>query len=396
MSLRAPRGGCYPVGMPSQLRSDLILGIETSCDETAAAVLRGPHDVLSNVVASQVPVHRRYGGVVPELASRQHLLAIDTVILEALARAGVAQSDLGGIAVTYGPGLVGSLLIGVSVAKSLAMIHGLPLAAVNHHEGHIRSVFIEHRDVPLPMIMLMVSGGDTSLYLIPEEGVYRPLAHTRDDAAGEAYDKVAKLLGLGYPGGPVIDRLARLGDPKAVPFTRPHMSDGTLDFSFSGMKTAVLRHVQSRGIQPVYGRKEAGGRETASEPRDGGGPATTDVSAAGNGGDAELPASDVSSEVLDLLSSFQESLVRYLVDHTLKAARLHKPRSLGMSGGVACNSRLREAMRQAGERLGLPVVYPTPPLTTDNAAMIASAGFHHLLQDRRASLSLNADPVARL
>jgi len=396
--------------MPSELRSDLILGIETSCDETAAAVLRGPREVLSNVIASQVPVHRRYGGVVPELASRQHILAIDTVVKEALQTAGVGLSDLGGIAVTYGPGLVGSLLIGISVAKALSMVHDLPLAAVNHHEGHIRSVFIEHDQIPLPMIMLMVSGGDTSLYLLSTESDVRPLAHTRDDAAGEAYDKVAKLLGLGYPGGPIIDRLAKLGDPTAVPFSRPRMSDGTLDFSFSGMKTAVLRYVQARGIKPVidYGGDHTGepraggyggmvgGHRSALKPRDLCGPAATDTSPAGGGGGTEPPTVGTPSEVLDLLASFQEALVGYLIHQTVKAARLHQAASIGLSGGVACNDRLRAAAREAGDRLGIPVYYPRPLLTTDNGAMIAAAGYQHLIRGRLADLTLNADPAARL
>jgi len=352
--------------MPSGLRSDLILGIETSCDETAAAVLRGPRQVLSSIIASQIPVHRRYGGVVPELASRQHLLSIESVLKDALEVAGVGLKDLGGVAVTYGPGLVGSLLVGISVAKSLSMVLELPLAAVNHHEGHIRSVFIEHEEAPLPMLMLMVSGGDTSLYLVSEGDVYRPLAHTRDDAAGEAYDKVAKLLGLGYPGGPIIDKLAAKGDPRAVPFTRPRMTDGTLDFSFSGLKTAVLRYVQSHGI----GSLAASSGETAPP--------------------------HPSQQILDLLASFQEAVVKYLVDQTVRAARHHGARSIGMSGGVACNSRLRQAMRDAGGRLGLPVYYPSPALTTDNAAMIASAGYLHLRRGHTADLTLNADPAARL
>jgi len=381
-----------------QLKSELILGIETSCDETAAAVLRGPRQVLSNVIASQVPVHRRYGGVVPELASRQHILAIDSVVKEALDNAGVRLSDLGGIAVTYGPGLVGSLLVGLSVAKSLSMVHELPLAAVNHHEGHIRSVFIEPDDVPLPMMMLMVSGGDTSLYLIGEggdDGRFRSLAHTRDDAAGEAFDKVAKLLGLGYPGGPIIDRLAKQGDPAAVPFSRPRMTDGTLDFSFSGMKTAVLRHVQAHGIRPVNGTV-VGDHAAALKPRDPCGTVTTDTSPTGGGGGAEPPAADIPSNVADLLASFQEALVGYLVDQTVKAARMHNARSIGLSGGVACNSRLRAAMTEAGSRLGIPVFYPRPILTTDNGAMIASAGYRHLILGRRADLTQNADPAARL
>ncbi|MGH9869843.1 MAG: tRNA (adenosine(37)-N6)-threonylcarbamoyltransferase complex transferase subunit TsaD [Candidatus Polarisedimenticolia bacterium] len=368
--------------MPSALKSELILGIETSCDETAAAVLRGPRQVLSNVVATQVPVHRRYGGVVPELASRQHILAIDAVIQEALDKAGVSLRDLGGIAVTYGPGLVGSLLVGLSAAKAMAMVLDLPLAAVNHHEGHIHSLFIEHDDIPLPGIILMVSGGDTSLYVMEKRGEVRPLAHTRDDAAGEAYDKVAKLLGLGYPGGPIIDRLAKRGNPKAVPFSRPRMSDGTLDFSFSGLKTAVLRHVQAHRL-----------KESASPGALVPGAGGSSTAAAGGGPEATAEASEA---VLDLLASFQEVLVSYLVDHAVKAARLHTARSIGLSGGVACNSRLRAAMREAGDRLGIPVFYPSPPLTTDNAAMIAAAGWHHLAAGRTASLTLNADPSARL
>ena len=370
------------------MKSDLILGIETSCDETAAAVLRGPRTILSNVVASQVPVHRRYGGVVPELASRQHILAIGTVIEDALDKAGTSTGALGGIAVTYGPGLVGSLLIGISAAKAIAMAQDLPLAAVNHHEGHIRSLFIEHDAIPFPSIVLMVSGGDTSLYLLQNEQEIRALSHTRDDAAGEAYDKVAKLLGLGYPGGPIIDRLAKKGDPRAVPFTRPRMSDGSLDFSFSGLKTAVLRYVQEHDLAK-------GGSAGTVERHPHSNPGTTDLTTKGGGGTAEPPV-EVSSQVLDLLASFQETLVRYLVDRTLSAVRMHEARSIGMSGGVACNSRLREAMRQAGERAGIPVFYPSPVLTTDNAAMIASAGCLHLLAGRTADFSLSADPSARL
>jgi len=376
--------------MLTVLRSDLILGIETSCDETAAAVLRGQRTILSNVVASQVPVHRRYGGVVPELASRQHILSIGTVIQEALDVAGVTPRDLGGIAVTYGPGLVGSLLIGISAAKAMAFAEDLPLAAVNHHEGHIRSLFIEHEVIPFPAVVLMVSGGDTSLYLLRSEEEIRALAHTRDDAAGEAYDKVAKLLGLGYPGGPIIDRLARGGNPRAVPFTRPRMSDGSLDFSFSGLKTAVLRYVQEHRLS------ETGGTGTVECHHPQSNPGTTDLTTAGGGGIAEPPVETLPTKVLDLIASFQETLVRYLVDRTLSAVRLHQARAIGMSGGVACNSRLREAMRQAGESAGIPVFHPSPVLTTDNAAMIASTGYLHLTAGRIADISLSADPSARL
>ncbi len=372
--------------MPSSLRSDLILGIETSCDETAAAVLRGPREILSNIVASQVPVHRRYGGVVPELASRQHILSIDHVVRDALDQAGTSISGIGGIAVTYGPGLVGSLLIGLCFAKAVAMMEKIPIAAVNHHEGHIRSLFIEHDAIPFPAIVLMVSGGDTSLFLMRDEDDVRALAHTRDDAAGEAYDKVAKLLGLGYPGGPIIDRLARHGDPGAVRFTRPRMTDGTLDFSFSGLKTAVLRHVQAHGIAPRETPREAPGAD----------PATTDLTAPAARAPSGPAPGDTPKEMLDLLASFQETVVGYLVDRTTEAVRLHEARAIGMSGGVACNSRLREAMREAGGRLGIPVFYPSPILTTDNAAMIAAAGWRHLAAGRTADLTLGADPSARI
>ena len=380
--------------MPSALKSDLILGIESSCDETAAAVLRGPKRILSNVIASQVPIHRRWGGVVPELASRQHILSIDTVVGDALQKSGVGLDDLGGVAVTYGPGLVGSLLVGISVAKAIAMVRQLPLAAVNHIEGHIQSIFMEPDEVPLPLMALIVSGGHTSLYLVEAQGRYRALAHTRDDAAGEAYDKVAKLLGLGYPGGPIIDRLAKRGDPKAVPFSRPRMTDRTLDFSFSGLKTAVLRWVQAH--PEVRGGEPAGGPGLGFEPRMASRAETTGRPPSGSSGEPEPPSGEVSQHVLDLLASFQETLVRYLIDHSVKAARLHNARSLGMAGGVACNSLLRERMRDAGAALGLPVFFPTPILTTDNAAMIAAAGWHHLQRGQTASSTLNSDPAARL
>jgi N6-L-threonylcarbamoyladenine synthase len=356
------------MGMP--LRSGLILGIESSCDETAAAVLRAPRTILSSVVASQIPIHRRFGGVVPELASRQHLLCIDTVIEEALDRADARFEDLGGVAVTYGPGLVGSLLVGIQVAKAICFTHDLPMAAVNHLEGHIRSLFIEHAEIPLPALFLVVSGGHTSLYLMRrDDGRYDTLARTRDDAAGEAYDKVAKLLGLGYPGGPIIDRLARHGDPKGFPFGRPKMSDGSLDFSFSGLKTAVLRHVEAAGMRPL-GFLHADGAEPMVE--------------------------DLTKPMLDLLASFQEAVVRTLVGRTLKAARETRAAAIGLAGGVACNSRLREVMAEEGKRIGVPVLVTEPSLTTDNAAMIAEAGWQHFQRGRTADVSLDADASAAL
>jgi N6-L-threonylcarbamoyladenine synthase len=352
------------------MKDELLLGIETSCDETAAALLRPPREILSSVVASQIPIHRRFGGVVPELASRQHLLCIDTVVRDALDQAGRRLEDLTGVAVTYGPGLVGSLLVGIQVAKAIAYTHRLPLAAVNHLEGHVRSLYLENAEVPLPALFLVVSGGHTALYLSRrDDGRYDTLARTRDDAAGEAYDKVAKFLGLGYPGGPIVDRLARHGDPRAFAFGRPRMTDGSLDFSFSGFKTAVLRHVAAAGIEPL-GFLEAGGREPAP--------------------------SDCPKPVLDLLASFQEAVVRALAERTVQAARGTRAACVGLAGGVACNSRLREVMAEEGRRLGVPVLLTRPALTTDNAAMIARAGWEHLRRGRAADLSLNADPSAVL
>jgi N6-L-threonylcarbamoyladenine synthase len=356
--------------VPPGIDSNLVLGIETSCDETAAAVLRGPREILSSVVASQIPIHRRFGGVVPELASRQHLLTVDTVIGEAMEEAACGYGDLGGVAVTYGPGLVGSLLVGIQVAKGICLTHGLPMTAINHLEGHICSLSLEHDEIPRPALFLVVSGGHTSLYLMRgKEGRYDLLARTRDDAAGEAFDKAAKFLGIGYPGGPIIARLARHGDPGAFHFGQPRMSDGSLDFSFSGFKTALLRHVQAAGIRPLaFMEMEAG------EPEPGDCPGT----------------------VLDLLASFQAAIVRTLVERTLKAARETRAAVIGLAGGVACNSRLREVMAAEGEERGVPVLVTRPELTTDNAAMIARAGYEHFGRGDLADETLGADPSAVL
>lgn len=352
------------------MKSALVLGIESSCDETAASVLNGPREILSNVVASQIPIHRRFGGVVPELASRQHLLAIDTVVTEAMEKASCRFEDLGGVAVTYGPGLIGSLLVGIQVAKGICWSHELPMAAVNHLEGHIRSLSLEHEKVPLPALYLVVSGGHTSLYLSRRADTgYDLLARTRDDAAGEAYDKAAKFLGLGYPGGPIIDRLAKHGDAKAYPFSTPKMSDGSLDFSFSGLKTALLRHAGAAGLSPLaFMESETG------EP----GP------------------EDCPKPMLDLLASFQEAIVRTLVDRTLRAAAETRAAVIGLAGGVACNSRLRASMEAEGRRAGIPVLMTRPALTTDNAAMIAQAGYEHLMRGDLADDTLNAEPGAVL
>ena len=338
-----------------------ILGIETSCDETAAAVVEDRTKVLSNVVASQVEIHRKYGGVVPELASRHHVEAIGPIITEALEQAGTSLDEIDAVAVTQGPGLVGSLLVGVCAAKSIAWQRDLPLLAVNHLEGHVRSVFIEHPGIEFPVMALVVSGGHTALYLCPEEGEYRTLARTRDDAAGEAFDKVAKLLGLGYPGGPVIDRLAEGADEAAHDFPKAVMKDRSLDFSFSGLKTAVRLKVQKEGLA----------HETAT------------------GG-------EVSPQVRDLVASFQKAAVDQLIGRTLKVCQREAVRNVLVAGGVACNRRLRRAFEEQAEREGLAVHFPSPEYTTDNAAMIAAAGFLHLERGDRAPSKLNADPNLRL
>jgi N6-L-threonylcarbamoyladenine synthase len=324
-----------------------------------------PWLVRSNVVASQVAIHREWGGVVPELASRQHVRDICGVVEQALADASVAQSQIDAIAVTQGPGLVGSLLVGLSFAKSIAAAWGVPLVPVHHLAGHIESLFLQHGPLPLPAIVLVVSGGHTSLYEIRHPGRYTALGRTRDDAAGEAYDKVAKLLGLSYPGGPVIDRLAKGGNDRAVEFpaarmTHPDRNEplqkGQWDFSFSGVKTAVLRYVRGKG--------------EGWQPSD--------------------------REIADICASFQRSVVGALVDKTFAAARWYGAKSVGIAGGVSANSRLRADAAAGGARLGLPVFVPTLALSTDNAAMIAAAGLRRFHAGVRADLTLNADPSLAL
>jgi N6-L-threonylcarbamoyladenine synthase len=338
----------------------LVLGIETSCDETAAAVVRDGREIVSSVISSQIDLHKAYGGVVPELASREHLDKIVPVIEEALQRAGLEQEELDGIAVTAGPGLVGSLLVGVSYAKAMAFALRKPLVGVNHIEGHIYSVVFDNPPVEYPALALVVSGGHTNLFLVPEPGKYRVVSRTRDDAAGEAFDKVAKMLGLGYPGGPVIERLAREGNARAVRFAVPRMGDGRPDFSFSGLKTAVSKHIRESGLVPV-----AEGDEPAQP-------------------------------IKDLAASFQSVVVRSLVGTMERLAEEHRPATLIVAGGVACNGALREASRVAAERLGVPVYFPSPHLSTDNAAMIAAAGTVKLSAGERAGLDLNADVTLRL
>jgi N6-L-threonylcarbamoyladenine synthase len=349
-----------------------ILGIESSCDETAAAVVEDATRVLSSVVASQLETHGRYGGVVPELASREHLRAIVPVVREAMERASCGWSDLAAVAATAGPGLVGSLLVGLTYAKALSFVRGLPLIGVNHVEGHIYAVVLEAaargEPIPFPAIALVVSGGHTHLFEVNEEFHYRLLGKTRDDAAGEAFDKVGKLLGFGYPGGPVIDQLAPHGDPAAVRFTLARMKGNPLDFSFSGLKTAVLRWVKARDM----GAEIDARRALRATPRP-----TVDEWL-----EATPPAT------LDLMASFQRTVIQELLRRAEAAASTTDARALIVSGGVSCNAGLRAAARSAG--LPCPVYFPAPGLATDNAAMIAAAAFPKFARGLTADFTLRA------
>jgi N6-L-threonylcarbamoyladenine synthase len=346
-----------------------ILAIETSCDETAAAVVEDGRAVLSSVVASQMSTHGKYGGVVPELASREHLRAIVPVVREALERSATKIEDLAAIAATYGPGLMGCLLVGLTYAKSLSFATGVPLIAVNHIEGHIHAVILECAPVELPALALVVSGGHTHLFEVREGFQYRLLGKTRDDAAGEAFDKVAKLVGLGYPGGPVVDKLASFGNPASVRFTFARMKGNALDFSFSGLKTAVLRWVQSHDMDAEIEVRRALRRECESP--------TVDQWL------AVTPKA-----TLDLLASFQHAVIHELLTRAAASAEQIDARSLIISGGVACNSGLRKAAQSA--KLPYPVYFPTPGLSTDNAAMIAAAAFPKLERREFARLDITA------
>jgi len=338
-----------------------ILGIESSCDETAAAVVEDGERVLSSVVASQMATHGKYGGVVPELASREHLRAIVPVVREALRESGARLRDMDAIAATVGPGLVGSLLVGLTYAKSLCFASGKPLIGVNHIEGHIHAVVMEAKregnPVPLPAVALVASGGHTHLFEVGEGFRYRLLGRTRDDAAGEAFDKVAKLLGYSYPGGPVIDRLAPHGDPESVRFTFARMKGNALDFSFSGLKTAVLRWVEARDMGAEIAARRALSREKTPPS-------------------VEEWLAVTPQPTLDLLASFQHAVITELLRRAAASAEEIAARSLIVSGGVACNSGLREAAHHAG--LPYPVYFPSPGISTDNAAMIAAAAFPKL------------------
>lgn len=338
----------------------LILGIETSCDETAAAIVRDGNEIVSSIIASQIEMHKPFGGVVPELASREHLEKIEPVVNEALAKAGITLADVEAVAVTQGPGLVGSLLVGVCYAKALAFGLGIPLIGVNHIEGHVFSVVFDNPPVEFPALALIVSGGHTNLFFIPTLGEYKVVSRTRDDAAGEAFDKVAKMMGLEYPGGPVIERIARDGDANSIRFTRAKISDGRPDFSFSGLKTAVAKHLREKGIGPV--KKDA-------EPH---------------------------QDIKDLAASFQASVVGALVETMERQAIELGARTLIVAGGVASNGSLRSAAETVAERLKIPVYFPSRHLSTDNAAMIAAAGHFHLTKGETAGLDLTADITLRL
>ena len=331
-----------------------ILAIESSCDETAAAIVKNGREVLSNVISSQIALHTLYGGVVPEIASRKHIEKINQVITAALEEAGMALEDMTAIAVTYGPGLVGALLVGVAEAKAIAFAAGKPLVGVNHIEGHVSANFIEHPDLEPPFMCLIVSGGHTHLVVVKDYGEFEILGRTRDDAAGEAFDKVARAVGLGYPGGPKIDRAAREGNPMAIHFPKAKVEGAPYDFSFSGLKSAVLNHINHARMM---------GEEIC---------------------------------VPDLAASFQNSVVEVLVEHTIQAARELGFQQVAIAGGVASNSALRAGMQKACEKAGIRFCYPSPIFCTDNAAMIGAAAYYEYINGARAGWDLNAVPNLKL
>lgn len=331
-----------------------ILAIESSCDETAAAVVKNGREVLSNIISSQIALHTLYGGVVPEIASRKHIEKINYVIKEALSEAKMELKEMDAIGVTYGPGLVGALLVGVAEAKAISYASGVPLVGVHHIEGHISANYIENKELEPPFICLVVSGGHTHLVVVNDYGDYEIIGHTRDDAAGEAFDKVARAIGLGYPGGPKIDKLAKEGNPNAIHFPRAKVEGSPYDFSFSGVKSAVLNHLNGCRMK----------------------------------GEAVVEA--------DIAASFQKAVCDVLVGHAIQAVKDYQIPKLAMAGGVASNSALRAAMQEACDKEGIPLYYPSPILCTDNAAMIGAAAYYEYMAGARAGLDLNAVPNLKL
>lgn len=332
----------------------LILAIESSCDETAAAVVRNGREVLSNIISSQIALHTLYGGVVPEIASRKHIEKCNQVIEEALKQANVSFADITAIGVTYGPGLVGALLVGVSEAKAIAYAAKLPLIGIHHIEGHICANFIENKELEPPFICLVVSGGHTHLVIVRDYGIYQIIGKTRDDAAGEAFDKVARAIGLGYPGGPKIDKLAKEGNANAIEFPRAHIEGSPYDFSFSGVKSAVLNHLNICKMKGV-----------------------------------EINTADIAA-------SFQASIIEVLVSRAVQAAKEYKLDKIAIAGGVASNSGLRQAMKQICQQEGIAFYYPSPIYCTDNAAMIGVAAYYEYQKGTRHGWDLNAVPNLKL
>ncbi|MGV3152647.1 tRNA (adenosine(37)-N6)-threonylcarbamoyltransferase complex transferase subunit TsaD [Sarcina ventriculi] len=336
------------------MENKIILAIESSCDETSAAVVVNGRDVLSNIIASQIDTHKKFGGVVPEVASRMHIEVINSVVSQALKVANKTLDDIDAIAVTYGPGLVGALLVGLQYAKGLAYSLKKPLIGVNHIEGHISANFIEHKDLKPPFVCLVVSGGHTFIVHVKDYGNYEIIGETRDDAAGEAYDKVARSLGLGYPGGPKIDKLSKKGNEDAIKFPRANFHDNTLDFSFSGVKSAVLNYLNKMEMKNEKINKA------------------------------------------DVAASFQKAVVGVLTDNVIKTCKIKKIDKIAIAGGVASNSALRESLIKEGKKRNINVLFPSPILCTDNAAMIGSAAYFEFLRGNVASMDLNAKPNLRL
>ena len=338
----------------SEMKDTLILAVESSCDETAAAVVRNGREILSNIIYSQIDLHTLYGGVVPEIASRKHIEKINQVIEKALAEAGVTLAEIDAVGVTYGPGLVGALLVGVAEAKAIAYAAGKPLVGVHHIEGHIAANYIEHQDLEPPFLCLVVSGGHTHLVRVRDYGTFDILGRTRDDAAGEAFDKVARAIGLGYPGGPKIDRVAREGDPDAIAFPRAHVEDALYDFSFSGLKSAVLNYINGCRMKG----------ETFSQA--------------------------------DVAASFQKAVTDVLVANAMHAVEEYGADTFAIAGGVASNSALRAAMQEACAKRGVKFCYPSPIYCTDNAAMIGVAAYYEYRKGTRSGWDLNAVPNLKL